>query len=315
MSFEKKMTNAAQEQAVRLAGEVDRLHDVLKKAHVRCDALERLRDELIGINDLINVEKNEWVSKAVARDNQIVELQTEIGKALALVNSDCPAMDPFTNLIPTVKWLLQKWCECRNRGHSFAEESMKNTTLEIPELHIRLRAHLDTLTINSNTIGGIRASLLLPFACEWNGLVRDETAKREQCVPDAPIDDDGDYRAKMNDPRITAESGLNPSDTPRTDAVTIECGWDTTHPVVRKTFAQDLERECAYRERNRREIQKEWERCHDAWRNSQVRIEALLVALKETNTLLTSDPQAWTQAKTDQMRRNSELIGDTPLKK
>lgn len=61
---------------------------------------------------------------------------------------------------------------------------MTTTTLEIPALHIQLRAYLDTLTINQNTIGSIRARLLLPFSCDWNGLVRDETAAREQCVPD-----------------------------------------------------------------------------------------------------------------------------------
>jgi len=51
---------------------------------------------------------------------------------------------------------------------------------------------------------------------------------------------------KMNDgPRIVQSLGLNPSDTPRTDAATIPCGWDTTHPVVKKEFAQKLEREIA----------------------------------------------------------------------
>jgi len=50
----------------------------------------------------------------------------------------------------------------------------------------------------------------------------------------------------MNDgPRIVQSLGLNPSDTPRTDAATIPCGWDTTHPVVKKEFAQKLEREIA----------------------------------------------------------------------
>ena len=34
---------------------------------------------------------------------------------------------------------------------------------------------------------------------------------------------------------------LNQKDTPHTDASTIDCGWDTTQPVVPKTFAQMLE--------------------------------------------------------------------------
>ena len=54
-----------------------------------------------------------------------------------------------------------------------------------------------------------------------------------------------DHHAMRNGPRIAQSLGLNPSDTPRTDAATIPCGWDTTDPVVKKTFAQGLEREIA----------------------------------------------------------------------
>lgn len=36
---------------------------------------------------------------------------------------------------------------------------------------------------------------------------------------------------------------MNNTHTPITDAATIDCGWDTTQPVVAKTFAQELERE------------------------------------------------------------------------
>jgi len=56
---------------------------------------------------------------------------------------------------------------------------------------------------------------------------------------------DDDHHAMMNGQRIAQSLGLNPSDTPRTDAATIDCGWDTTHPVVKKEFAQKLEREIA----------------------------------------------------------------------
>lgn len=34
---------------------------------------------------------------------------------------------------------------------------------------------------------------------------------------------------------------MNNTDTPRTDKATIQCGWDTTDPVVKKRFAQQLE--------------------------------------------------------------------------
>ncbi len=49
----------------------------------------------------------------------------------------------------------------------------------LDQLGVRLRGYLDGLTITSNNIGDIRRSLFLPFDCEWNRIVRDETAKRE----------------------------------------------------------------------------------------------------------------------------------------
>ena len=44
---------------------------------------------------------------------------------------------------------------------------------------IELRAYLNSLIITSDNIGDIRRSLFMPWKCEWNALVRDETAKRE----------------------------------------------------------------------------------------------------------------------------------------
>ena len=46
-------------------------------------------------------------------------------------------------------------------------------------LRQELRDHLDSLNITSENIGSIRRSLFLPFQTSWNGLVRDETAARE----------------------------------------------------------------------------------------------------------------------------------------
>jgi len=43
-----------------------------------------------------------------------------------------------------------------------------------------LCAYLDTLTITSENIGAIRRACFVPWNSEWNGIVRDETAKREQ---------------------------------------------------------------------------------------------------------------------------------------
>ena len=42
--------------------------------------------------------------------------------------------------------------------------------------------HLDSLNITSENIGEVRRSLFLPFQTSWNGLVRDETAKRENAT-------------------------------------------------------------------------------------------------------------------------------------
>ena len=42
-----------------------------------------------------------------------------------------------------------------------------------------LSTYLDTLFITGDNIGQIRASLFMPWESEWNGLVRDETARRE----------------------------------------------------------------------------------------------------------------------------------------
>ena len=49
--------------------------------------------------------------------------------------------------------------------------------------------------------------------------------------------------ALLDDPKPAKSYGVNPANTPRTDAATIPCGWDTTDPVVKKTFAQKLEQE------------------------------------------------------------------------
>lgn len=43
---------------------------------------------------------------------------------------------------------------------------------------------LDKQIINGETIGDIRRSLFVPWDSEWNGVVRDETAKRELSVPE-----------------------------------------------------------------------------------------------------------------------------------
>jgi hypothetical protein len=47
------------------------------------------------------------------------------------------------------------------------------------ELTTEMAAYLDSLTITSDNIGDIRRSCFVPWQSRWNGIVRDETAKRE----------------------------------------------------------------------------------------------------------------------------------------
>ncbi len=54
------------------------------------------------------------------------------------------------------------------------------TPTEVTEaMHKKLCVHLNDCMITSENIGSVRRSLFLPFDCEWNGVVRDETAARE----------------------------------------------------------------------------------------------------------------------------------------
>ena len=46
-------------------------------------------------------------------------------------------------------------------------------------LVVELREYLDKIAITPNNIGEVRRLCFVPWDSEWNGLVRDETAKRE----------------------------------------------------------------------------------------------------------------------------------------
>lgn len=54
----------------------------------------------------------------------------------------------------------------------------------VPKLNRDMRSelceYLDSLEINGDNIGSIRRRLMMPWDCEWNSIVRDETAKRER---------------------------------------------------------------------------------------------------------------------------------------
>lgn len=53
----------------------------------------------------------------------------EVERALYLVSKHCPAMDPFTNLVPTVRWLIERW-ELSVKGWTQEKSTMRYRTLE-----------------------------------------------------------------------------------------------------------------------------------------------------------------------------------------
>lgn len=56
-----------------------------------------------------------------------------------------------------------------------------NLTIEEPSPMVKeLIKYLDSIDIHSNNIGDIRRACFVPWDSEWNGFVRNETAKRER---------------------------------------------------------------------------------------------------------------------------------------
>ena len=60
-----------------------------------------------------------------------------------------------------------------------AENALLVSKIYGDELPRQLRSWLDSQTITRKTIGPIRRRCFMPFDSAWNGLVRDETAERE----------------------------------------------------------------------------------------------------------------------------------------
>jgi hypothetical protein len=65
------------------------------------------------------------IAESYAAQEQAVKLANQIDKALTLVNEECPAMDEFTNIVPTVEWLIQKWRECRKMWSKSSQETSR----------------------------------------------------------------------------------------------------------------------------------------------------------------------------------------------
>jgi hypothetical protein len=73
--------------------------------------------------------------------------------------------------------VLDKIMQMVEAGITFEEQTVKELPLEV-----QMTTYLDSLDITSDNIGDIRRSLFMPFDCNWNSWVRDETAKRERSL-------------------------------------------------------------------------------------------------------------------------------------
>lgn len=69
---------------------------------------------------------------------------------------------------------------------SAVEKEWNPMLIEHTTFRRELRNYLDTLKIDGDNIGEIRRSLFVPWDSSWNGIVRDETALRENPTTDQP---------------------------------------------------------------------------------------------------------------------------------
>ena len=82
------------------------------------------------------------IAESNAAQEQAVRLANQIDEALELVNKECPAMDDFKNIVPTVAWLIQKWRECRKVWSESSRESSR-LKVRVSELQDALDLDLD----------------------------------------------------------------------------------------------------------------------------------------------------------------------------
>jgi hypothetical protein len=69
------------------------------------------------------------------------------------------------------------------RPHEICNQHKQKRKTENMNLKNELIIWLDQQTITSENIGDIRRSLFVPWSSEWNSIVRDETASRENKSP------------------------------------------------------------------------------------------------------------------------------------
>lgn len=90
--------------------------------------------------------------------------------------------------------------------------SLPPQPLDVWYLKRELSAYLDQCVITSENIGDIRWSLFVPWDSAWNGIVRDETASRENRSPDG---DGQSLEGRRGDCAASAEVEREGTRTPR----------------------------------------------------------------------------------------------------
>jgi hypothetical protein len=120
------------------------------------------------------------IAESNAAQEQAVRLANQIDKALALVNEECPAMDDFTNIVPTVEWLIQKWRECRRLWSKSCQYRDK-----LREENQRLRDHFSGLIYSAERA----ADLIISVSDRYDIDVAIESAKA--VLPNAEVSDAG----------------------------------------------------------------------------------------------------------------------------
>jgi hypothetical protein len=125
------------------------------------------------------------IAESNAAQEQAVRLANQIDKALALVNEECPAMDDFTNIVPTVEWLIQKWRECRKIWSKSCQYRDK-----LREENQRLRDHFSGLIYSAERA----ADLIISVSDRYDIDVAIESAK-------ALLANDSDQRTGRADDR------------------------------------------------------------------------------------------------------------------
>lgn len=89
----------------------------------------------------------------------------------------------FRHEITKAAWGCDRHVERKEKAKGHIYESTMKYLEEAETLRRQLLTWLDAQSITSENIGVIRSKCSMPFACEWNAVVRDETAALEKAFP------------------------------------------------------------------------------------------------------------------------------------